>query len=256
MIWTLPNLLTIARVLAVPVIVALMYIPSEFARWIVALLFASGIPVTLRSNRELNNDGIGSDRPVGVTRNSYRLPSRQNVDFRYSRLFPVAGTTKFELLFEVKNLFNSEQWAGATSVVATDTAGNPVTGTGAPLQLPTPGVVERGAIFGPTGGYEQRQLQIGFRVTFLLMLALVITNFGNIMAEFAGVASSLELFGLSRYVVVPLAAAAVWFLVVHGTYRSIEKIFLVASLFYVCYIVAGFLAHPDWRAATASMVTR
>jgi NRAMP (natural resistance-associated macrophage protein)-like metal ion transporter len=98
--------------------------------------------------------------------------------------------------------------------------------------------------------------EFGFRVTFLLMIALVVTNFGNIMAEFAGVASSLELFGLSRYIVVPLAALAVWFLVVHGTYRSIEKIFLVASLFYVCYIIAGVLAHPDWRTATTSMVMR
>src|SRR5437867_7866954 len=71
--------------------------------------------------------------------------------------------------------------------------------------------------------------EFGFRVTFLLMLALVVTNFGNIMAEFAGVASSLELFGFSRYIVVPLAAALIWFLVVHGTYASIEKIFLVAS---------------------------
>jgi hypothetical protein len=88
------------------------------------------------------------------------------VDFRYSRLFPVAGDTKFELLFEVKNLFNSEQWMGATSVVATDALGNPVTAAGAPLQLPAPGVVERGAIFTPNSGYEQRQLQIGFRVTF------------------------------------------------------------------------------------------
>jgi hypothetical protein len=131
-----------------------------------ALQFANGIPVTLRSNRELNNDGIGSDRPVGVTRNSYRLPARQNVDFRYSRLFPVGGTTKLEVTFEVKNLFNTVQWAGATSVVATDALGNPVTAAGTPLQLPEPGVVERGAIFAPSSGYEQRQLQIGFRVTF------------------------------------------------------------------------------------------
>src|SRR5215510_13769426 len=68
--------------------------------------------------------------------------------------------------------------------------------------------------------------EFGFRVTFFLMLALVITNFGNITAEFAGVASSLELFGVSRYVVVPLAAAAVWVLVVQGTYATVEKIFL------------------------------
>src|SRR5947207_15953782 len=97
--------------------------------------------------------------------------------------------------------------------------------------------------------------EFGFRVTFFLMLALVVTNFGNIMAEFAGVASSLQLFGLSRYIVVPLAAFVVWAIVVHGTYSSVEKIFLVASGFYVCYIVAGVLAHPDWKTATVSMVT-
>jgi Mn2+/Fe2+ NRAMP family transporter len=97
--------------------------------------------------------------------------------------------------------------------------------------------------------------EFGFRVTFFLMIALVITNFGNIMAEFAGVASSLELFGVSRYIIVPLAAAIVWMLVVQGTYSSVEKIFLVASAFYVCYIIAGVLAHPDWKTATVSMVT-
>ena len=97
--------------------------------------------------------------------------------------------------------------------------------------------------------------EFGFRVTFLLMLALVVTNFGNVVAEFAGVASSLELFGVSKYIVVPLAAAVVWLLVVHGTYDSVEKIFLVASAFYVCYIVAGVLAHPDWKAAAFATVT-
>ena len=91
--------------------------------------------------------------------------------------------------------------------------------------------------------------EFGFRVTFFLMLALVVTNFGNVMAEFAGVASSLELFSIPKYVSVPLAAAIVWLLVVQGTYSSVEKIFLVASGFYVCYIVAGILANPDWRAA-------
>ena len=84
--------------------------------------------------------------------------------------------------------------------------------------------------------------EFGFRVTFWLMLALIVTNFGNVVAEFAGVASSLELFGISRYIVVPAAALLVWLLVVRGTYDSIEKIFLAASLFYVCYILAGLLA--------------
>ena len=71
--------------------------------------------------------------------------------------------------------------------------------------------------------------EFGFRVTFIVMVALVITNFGNIVAEFAGIASSLELFGLSKYIVVPAAAFVVWLLVVRGTYDSIEKIFLTAS---------------------------
>jgi Mn2+/Fe2+ NRAMP family transporter len=98
--------------------------------------------------------------------------------------------------------------------------------------------------------------EFGFRITFLLMVALVVTNFGNVVAEFAGVASSLEIFGISRFIVVPVAAFIVWALVVRGTYASVEKIFLAASLFYVAYIVAGLLAHPDWKAAVVATVSR
>ena len=98
--------------------------------------------------------------------------------------------------------------------------------------------------------------EFGFRLTFFLMVALVVTNFGNIVAEFAGVASSLELFGLTKYVVVPVAAAVVWLMVVRGTYSSVEKLFLIASGFYVCYIIAGLLAHPDWKAAAVATVSR
>jgi Mn2+/Fe2+ NRAMP family transporter len=96
--------------------------------------------------------------------------------------------------------------------------------------------------------------EYGLRITFLMMTALVVTNFGNVVAEFAGVASSLELFGISRYISVPLAAAVVWLIVVKGTYKGVEKIFLGASLFYVAYIVAGFLARPDWNQAMLSVV--
>jgi len=88
------------------------------------------------------------------------------------------------------------------------------------------------------------------------MIALVITNFGNVVSEFAGVASSFELFGISKYIVVPLAALAVWAIVVHGTYDVVEKVFLSASAFYVAYIVSGVMAHPDWKAAALSTVTR
>jgi NRAMP (natural resistance-associated macrophage protein)-like metal ion transporter len=98
--------------------------------------------------------------------------------------------------------------------------------------------------------------EFGLRATFLLMLALVITNFGNVVSEFAGVASSFELFGISKYIVVPISAFVVWAIVVHGTYSTVEKVFLSASAFYVCYIVSGILAHPDWKAAALSTVTR
>ena len=128
-----------------------------------------------------------------------------------------------------------------------------------PLMISLIVVQEMAARMGAVTGKGLSDLireEFGLRITFLMMLALVVTNFGNIVAEFAGVASSLELFGISRYIVIPLAAAAVWLLVVQGTYDSIEKIFLVASGFYICYIVAGVLARPDWKAAAFAMVTR
>jgi Mn2+/Fe2+ NRAMP family transporter len=97
----------------------------------------------------------------------------------------------------------------------------------------------------------------GLRTTFLIMMAVLVTNFGNTVAEFAGVASSLELFGVSRYVSVPLGAAFVWWLVVFGSYKSVEKAFLVACLIYAAYPLSGFLAHPDWTAALeGSLVPR
>src|ERR1035441_4759896 len=81
--------------------------------------------------------------------------------------------------------------------------------------------------------------EFGLRMTFLLMAVLVLANLTNVMAEFAGIASSLELFHISRYISVPLAALAVWFLVVKGNYTSVEKVFLFGSVIYVTYIVSG-----------------
>src|SRR5438270_13221004 len=69
--------------------------------------------------------------------------------------------------------------------------------------------------------------EYGFRTTFCVMLALVITNFGNIVGEFAGIASSLGLFGISKFTSVPLAAVVVWLIIVKGTYKSVEKVFLI-----------------------------
>ncbi len=91
--------------------------------------------------------------------------------------------------------------------------------------------------------------EFGLRVTFLVMAALVATNLTNVMANFAGIATSLELFHVSRYVSVPLGAAAVWLLVVKGTYHSVEKVFLFACVLYVCYIISGFLVRPNWTEA-------
>ncbi len=91
--------------------------------------------------------------------------------------------------------------------------------------------------------------EFGLRTTFLMMAALVAANLLNVMANFAGVASSLELFGVTRYISVPLAAAAVWLLIVKGTYATVEKIFLFACALYVCYIISGVLVKPDWKEA-------
>ena len=91
--------------------------------------------------------------------------------------------------------------------------------------------------------------EFGLRITFLMMALLVLANLTNVIAEFAGVASSLELFHIPKYVSVPLAAIAVWFLIVKGNYRSVEKIFLFACVLYVTYVISGFLVDPDWKKA-------
>ena len=87
----------------------------------------------------------------------------------------------------------------------------------------------------------------GVKLTFYLMVALLVANYGNTVSEFAGVAASMELFGVSKWISVPVAAALIWVLVVRGTYRLVERIFLVACVFYFVYPVSAFLAHPVWR---------
>ena len=97
--------------------------------------------------------------------------------------------------------------------------------------------------------------EFGLRMTFFVMLLLVVVNFGNVIAEFSGIVGSTELFHHNaRYVTVPLCALAVWALVVRGDYKKVEKIFLVASAFYICYIVAGVIAQPDWHEALVQTV--
>jgi len=88
--------------------------------------------------------------------------------------------------------------------------------------------------------------RFGVKATFYVMLALVIANLGNTMAEFAGVAEALQIFGIPRQISVPLVALFVWLLVLKGSARVVERVFLAACIFYVAYLVAGVLAKPDW----------
>ncbi len=97
--------------------------------------------------------------------------------------------------------------------------------------------------------------RFGAKATFYLMIALFLTNLGNTISEFAGVAASLEIFGVSKYLSVPISAFFVWWLVVKGSYKSVEKAFLVACLFYISYIISGFLARPDWGVIWTEFLT-
>jgi len=96
--------------------------------------------------------------------------------------------------------------------------------------------------------------EFGFRSTFFVMITGFFVDLANVVAEFAGVAASMEMFHVSRYIAVPIAAIVVWFLVLRGTHRQVEVIFLVACGFYVTYIISAILAKPDWLKASESLV--
>jgi Mn2+/Fe2+ NRAMP family transporter len=96
--------------------------------------------------------------------------------------------------------------------------------------------------------------EFGLRITVIVMFLLVLVNFGNVIGEFAGIASSLQLFHLSKYISVPICSALVWLLAVKGDYKNVEKIFLTASVFYIAYIVAGVLSQPSWHTALVATV--
>ena len=110
-------------------------------------------------------------------------------------------------------------------------------------------VQEMGSRMGVVTGKGLAELireRFGVRITVGVMVVLVLANLANTVSEFAGVAASMEIFGWSRYATVPLAALLVGWLVVKGTYRLVERIFLGASLFYAVYLVSAFLASPNW----------
>ncbi len=96
--------------------------------------------------------------------------------------------------------------------------------------------------------------EFGFRSTFFVMVTGFVVDLMNVVAEFAGVAAAMEIFHISKYIAVPVAAIMVWILVMRGTARQVEKIFLIACLFYVAYMVSAVLAKPDWLLAAKSLV--
>jgi NRAMP (natural resistance-associated macrophage protein)-like metal ion transporter len=96
--------------------------------------------------------------------------------------------------------------------------------------------------------------EFGLRLTFVLMVLLVVVNYTNVVTEFIGIAGSLHLFHVSKFISVPFCAMLVWYMVVKGSYKSTEKIFIVASLVYISYIFAGVLSQPSWHDAIMATV--
>ena len=96
--------------------------------------------------------------------------------------------------------------------------------------------------------------EFGLRITFVIMILLVAVNFTNVVTEFSGIAGSMQLFHVTKYLSVPICAFIVWVLVVKGDYKSVEKIFLIASVFYIAYIISSVLSGPDWHQAIVETV--
>jgi len=96
--------------------------------------------------------------------------------------------------------------------------------------------------------------RFGVRWTALIMFALLVANAGVTVSEFVGIAAAMELFGIARYFSVPIAAMAIWWLVVKGSYQRVERVFLVMSLVFLGYVVSAFLAHPNWPTVAREMV--
>jgi NRAMP (natural resistance-associated macrophage protein)-like metal ion transporter len=96
--------------------------------------------------------------------------------------------------------------------------------------------------------------RFGVRWTALIMLALLVANAGVTVSEFVGIAAATELFGISRFVAVPMAAIAIWWLIVKGSYKKVERAFLLMTLVFLGYIVSAFLSRPDWGAVAVGLV--
>lgn len=97
--------------------------------------------------------------------------------------------------------------------------------------------------------------RMGVRTTAIIIGILVFANLANTVSEFAGVAASMEIFGISKFISVPLAAGLVWLLIVKADYKSVERVFLIASALYLAYIASGIMARPPWGAVAQAAVT-
>jgi len=115
-------------------------------------------------------------------------------------------------------------------------------------------VARMGVVTGKTLGDLIRE-NFGVKATFYLMLCLIFADLGNTVAEFAGWAASMEIFGVSKYISVPIGAFMVWWLIVKGTYRQVEKIFLFACTIYFTYAVSAYMAHPPWGTILSKTIT-
>ncbi len=97
--------------------------------------------------------------------------------------------------------------------------------------------------------------RMGVRITTLILVLLLFVNLANTVSEFAGVAASMEIFGISKYISVPIAAVIVWLLIVKGSYKIVERVFLVASAIYLSYVASGLIAGPDWQVVGRALIT-
>ncbi len=96
--------------------------------------------------------------------------------------------------------------------------------------------------------------KVGVKLTMFIMIGLLLANLGNTLAEFSGIVVSSEIFGVPPVISVVLAAVIIWLLVIKGSYKNVEKIFIVLSLVYISYIIAGLMASPDWGQVATSVV--
>ena len=191
----------------------------------------------------------GTANPVTAPERTRRLPRRmplRAMRFRLLAFFAIFGPG-----FITANVDN-DPGGILTYSQAGAKFGYALLWTLIPITLALIVVQEMAARMGAVTGKGLSDLireEFGLRATFFTMLVLGLADFGNIMAEFAGIASGMSLFSVSKYISVPLGAALVWIMVVRNSYKPVERILIGFSLLYFAYVVSAFLAHPDWKAA-------